>query len=423
MTEATPPVPARLIWALGLTQTVGYGTLYYSFGPLAPHLARSFGWPEATLFGVLAGSLLLGGLASPLAGGLADRFGAARVLALGSLAACLTLLFCALAGNGLVFCMALVGLELAAAFVLYPVAFAALAQASGAAAQRQIVHVTLIAGFASTVFWPITTALEQGLGWRGVYLVFAGLNLLVCAPIHLFLARHARRGAVLEGQRPVVLGCATPDNARRLLVLMVGGFALSGMLSAAVLMHMIPMLEALGLGSASVAVATLFGPAQVVSRVTNMGLGARLPQPVLAVIAAGLMPLGVVVLIVSAPSPIGAGAFAILFGFGSGLSSIVGGTLPLALFGNQGYGRRAGLINAGRQVAAAVAPFVFALLAAAMGSRMTLAALCAVDMLAVLAFASIAWQTRAAPVHPLATAAGQVAVRSALRGSSSAELR
>ncbi|MGV8854598.1 MAG: arsenite efflux MFS transporter ArsK [Devosia sp.] len=396
MSETAHPVPARLIWALGLTQTVGYGTLYYSFGPLAPQLAQSFGWPEATLFGVLVGSLLLGGLVSPLAGSLADRFGAGRVMGFGSLAAAVTLVLCGLAGNGIMFCLALLCLELAAAFVLYPVAFAALAQMSGAAAQRQIVHVTLIAGFASTVFWPITTALAQGLGWRGAYLVFAGLNLLVCAPIHLGLARHAKANHRQRGARPIVPGRATAHNARKLLLLMVGGFALSGMLSAAVLMHMIPMLEALGLGSASVAVATLFGPAQVVSRVTNMGLGARLPQPVLAVMAAGLMPLGVLVLVLSAPSPIGAGAFAILFGFGSGLSSIVGGTLPLMLFGNQGYGRRAGLINAGRQFAAALAPFLFALLAATLGSRTALATLCAVGGLAVLAFASIAWQMRVA---------------------------
>ena len=390
MNETAQRVPARLIWALGLTQTVGYGTLYYSFGPLVPQLAQGFGWPEATLFGVLAGSLLLGGLVSPLAGSLADRFGAARVLGLGSLAATLTLVLCGLAGDGLMFCLALLCLELAAAFVLYPVAFAALAQMSGAAAQRQIVHVTLIAGFASTLFWPLTTALEQGLGWRGTYLVFAGLNLLVCAPIHFMLARHARRGTALAGQQPVVSGRATPANGRALLLLMVGGFALSGMLSAAVLMHMIPMLEALGLGGASVAVASLFGPAQVVSRITNMGLGARLAQPLLAVIAAGLMPLGVLVLVTTAPSLIGAGVFAVLFGFGSGLSSIVGGTLPLMLFGSAGYGRLQGKVMAARLILSATAPFALAFAMAHIGTLWSLTITTALGACAIVAFVGIA---------------------------------
>nr|CAD6418754.1 MFS transporter [Rhizobium sp. Q54] len=61
-------VPARLIWALGLTQIVGYGTLYYSFGVLAPAMAEDFGISTDFVFGLLSGALLAGGALAPKAG-------------------------------------------------------------------------------------------------------------------------------------------------------------------------------------------------------------------------------------------------------------------------------------------------------------------------------------------------------------------
>lgn len=398
MTIPMPRAPAWLIWSLGLTQVIGYGTLYYSFGPLAPHLAEAFGWPEAALYGSLAASLLLGGAMAPLAGSLADRYGAGPIMAAGSSGAALALVLCALAPSGPAYVVALVTIEIAAAFVLYPLAFAALAQIAGAAAQRQIVHLTLIAGFASTLFWPLTTMLTAQLGWRGAYLAFAGLNLLVCVPLHGALARHVRQNATRGAVPPVSLGLARPEQARTLLWLMLAGFALIGVLNSSVLMHMVGMLAALGVGTSGVAVAALFGPAQVLSRLINMGWGSGLSQPWLAVIAAALMPLGALVLVTTAPSPIGAIAFAILFGLGSGLFSIVVGTLPLTLFGTAGYGKRLGVVNASRQLSSALAPFVFSLLATLLGTGHALAVTAAAALLAVAAFSCIGWQTRAGRV-------------------------
>ncbi|MBU1304828.1 MAG: arsenite efflux MFS transporter ArsK [Alphaproteobacteria bacterium] len=398
MTLTAPRAPGWLIWGLGLTQVVGYGTLYYSFGPLAPHLAASFGWPETALFGALAASLLLSGAIAPWAGRLADRHGAGPMMGLGSLAAALALVLCALAPSGPAFVGALFAIELAAAFVLYPLAFAALAQIAGAGAQRQIVHLTLIAGFASTLFWPLTSALVAQLGWRGTYLVFAGLNLVVCVPVHLALARHVRQSRAAGRVPTVTVGVAQPEQVRTLVWLMLAGFAMTGILASSVTLHMVGLLAGLGVGSAGVAVAALFGPAQVASRLINMGWGAGLPQPWLAVIAAGLMPLGVLVLVLTAPSPIGAMLFAVLFGLGSGLFSIVGGTLPLTLFGTQGYGQRLGMVNAGRQLASALAPFLFSLLASLLGTTPALLAAAGAGLLATLAFAGIGWQTRAGAI-------------------------
>ncbi len=123
---------------------------------------------------------------------------------------------------------------------------------------------------------------------------------------------------------------------------------------------MVPMVTAMGLGTAGLMISMLFGPAQVASRLTNMLFGGRLSQSMLAVIAAVLLPTGLMLLFATSPWLPGVIVFALLFGFGSGLSSIIGGTLPLELFGRTGYGARLGWVTAARQFSSAFAPFAFA---------------------------------------------------------------
>lgn len=379
--------PAAVVWALGLTQIIGYGTLYYSFSALAPAMALDFGWSEEWVYGALSGSLLIGGLLAPISGSWADRFGAARVMVWGSVAAALSLAACALSPNGPAFIAGLVAMEVASGFVLYATAFAALAQIAGQGAQRSITHLTLIAGFASTIFWPLTTMLHEYLSWREVYLAFAALTLAVCVPVHAWLAaqgKGARAARLTETIEDVPL--VPPGQEQWAQIVMLLGFALLGFMSSAVLVHMIPMLASLGLGAAGVFVTTLFGPAQVLSRLINMQFGRGMSPPALGVVAASLMPLALVVLVTTAPFLPGAAAFAVLFGLGSGLSSIVSGTLPLALFGRVGYGRRLGSVSSARLIVSSFAPVVFALVAGAMTTPATLWLVAGAGALSALCF-------------------------------------
>ncbi len=388
--------PAWAIWALGVTQIVGYGTLYYSFAILAPDMAAEFGLATQWVFGALSVALLLGSLLAPTAGKLADRHGAGRVMTLGSLAAALALTACALAPDRYSFVAALVAMELASCFVLYATAFVAIVQIGAVGAQRSITHLTLIAGFASTLFWPLTTFLHGHLDWREIYLVFAAANLLVCLPVHARLATLAAwraKPSVDAGSAVNHVPDATPldpDKARIAFLLMMAGFAVEGFILSAVLLHMVPLLAALGLGTAGVAAATLFGPAQVASRLVNMVFGGRLRQSVLAITAATLVAAGLATLLASSPMVIGIAAFVVLFGLGSGLTSIVGGTLPLEVFGRKAYGHHVGWMSAARQFTSAFAPFVFAVMMAGLTIPGALLVLTGTAVAGVLVFGALA---------------------------------
>jgi MFS family permease len=397
--------PALAVWALGVTQIIGYGTLFYSFAILAPAMSADLDLPEQWVFGALSLALFLGSLLAPTAGRMADRHGAGRVMTVGSAAAALALAACALAPERFSFVAALVAMELASCFVLYATAFVAIVQIGPVGAQRSITHLTLIAGFASTIFWPVTTWLHGFLDWRAVYFVFAGLNLLICLPIHAWLLGLSRRRQVLApglpASAPTLAQAAPLDPARTRIVflLMMAGFAIGGLVLSSVLIHMVPLLTALGLGAAGTLVATLFGPSQVASRLINMVFGGRLSQALLAVIATLLLAVGLAVLLATAPSLPGIAAFVVLFGLGSGLVSIVGGTLPLEMFGRQGYGSRVGWMSAARQFSSSFAPFLFALMMARTSVPVSIGALWVVAVLGVAVFTAICVAVRGRPAE------------------------
>ncbi|TBY57875.1 arsenite efflux MFS transporter ArsK [Rhizobium leguminosarum bv. viciae] len=389
-------IHAGLVSALGLTQIIGYGTLYYSFSILAPGMAKDLGVSIEQVFGIFSASLFVGGLSAPIIGKQMDRIGAAAVLTVGSGLSALTLLLCAWSPTILVFALGIVLLEVSSGMVQYQAAFATLVESDPKTAPRSITYLTLIGGFASTIFWPISAALMGYLSWREIYLIFALLNLVVCMPLHLWIMRK-RKSADAEGikqAREHVVGAIPPERRRGAMVVVSAAFAILGFTLASILAHMVPMLGTLGLGTAAVVIGSLFGPAQVLSRLINMIFGTRLSPPILAVISAGLMVVGITILGITGNSLAGAVAFAICLGLGSGINSIAQGSLPLYLFGSDGYGAVTGKMAAVRLATGAAAPFVFATAMAHFGIGLSLFAISALGVVGISAFVSVALSTK-----------------------------
>lgn len=293
----------------------------------------------------------------------AQRFG--RV---GSVVSALALVALAASQELFTFGLALAVVEIASALVLYDAAFAAIAQTVGAGrARRAITQITLFGGFASTIFWPLTHVLLQSMDWRSVYLAFAAIQVLVCLPIHVFaIGRPLVEASGADKAGEPVRPDEPPTLPRELhlqaMAWLVTSFCLSGFVFSAINVHWVSALEQTGVTAATaVAAGALMGPAQVGIRLLDMVIGPRVHPLMTAAIAAGLLLLALAVLMLSGASPVGVAAFAIFFGLGQGLTSIVRGTVPLALFGRAGYGARLGKIAAIRLVVTSVAPFVFAM--------------------------------------------------------------
>jgi MFS family permease len=369
---------AVVVGALGTTQTLAWGSSYYLPAILAEPIAEGLGLSRAVVFGVFSGSLLLSALLGPAVGRAIDNRGGRGVLVLSNLvlAAGLILLSLAQGVIGLAVAWAVLGVGMALG--LYDAAFATLAGLYGRAARGPITGITLIAGFASTIGWPLSAFLDASWDWRGACLTWAALNLLVCLPLNRLLIPRApppERAAEPEGSATVA-----PRGAMPILAFV---FAATWFVTGAMAAHLPRLFEIAGASStAAIAAAALVGPAQVAARLVEFGALRWIHPLVSARIAAALHPVGAGILAAfGAPAII---AFALFHGAGNGLLTIAKGTLPLAIFGPVGYGVRNGILAAPARAAQAASPLLFGVLidwlgvgALAISAGMSMAALLA----------------------------------------------
>lgn len=181
-----------LVWALGATTVVSYGTMQYFFGVLVVPMQRELGWSRALLSGAFSLSLLTSGLLGLPVGRLVDRHGARALMSLGSL----------LGGAGLVtlsqvrrpwqFYVLWSGvIALAMALTLYPVTFTVVTNWFWRRRGSALAVLTLVGGLASPIFIPLAGVLVEHIGWRSTLFVFGLIQLLVALPLHaLVLRRH-----------------------------------------------------------------------------------------------------------------------------------------------------------------------------------------------------------------------------------------
>ncbi len=351
-----------MIVALGITQIVGYGTLYYSFSVLAPVIAQDLGLALSWVYGGFSAALLIGGFGAPFVGRLIDRHGARVVMIVGSVVAAGSMLALSQAQGLLGLALGLLLIEAGTLLATYDSAFAVLTQSYGRArARRAITMMTLMGGFASTLFWPLTGWLMTDYGWRETLIIYAALHLVLCLPLHVSLPRANLTAPPDDAPTSAteILHAPLPPERHAGAVLLLGGsFALSGFVYAAATACWVILFQSMGHGSAAAVVAgTLMGPAQVAVRVLDMGFGQRLHPVTTALIAGGLLVVALAVLGLAPGMGIAGWAFAVMFGLSQGLVSIVRGAVPLALFGAAGFGARLGQLARLRMIAAATAPF------------------------------------------------------------------
>lgn len=366
-----------VVVVLGLTQTLAWASSYYIPAILADPIARDLGTSSTSVFAAFSASLLVAAAIGPRVGRTIDAIGGRRVLAVSNVVFAAGLSLLAVAHSQLVLWLAWLILGVGMGLGLYDAAFAALGRLYGQNARAAITGITLLAGFASTVGWPLTAWGVSEVGWRATCLGWAAAHLLIGLPLNRFLlpkitdpAGHA------EVARPHI-----PID--RTMVLLAIAMAAAWMVTAAMAAHLPRLLEAAGATSMqAIAAGALIGPAQVAARLFEVGVLGRFHPLLSGRLAAVAHPMGAAIL-----GLVGAGAasaFAILHGAGNGILTIARGTIPLAIFGPQNYGYRLGILGAPSRIAQAAAPLAFGLLIEKIGAWALLAS-SALSLMALLA--------------------------------------
>ena len=377
---------AATVCALGINQIISWGSFYYTIAVLGETMQRDLGVSQTLLFGAFTSSLFLSGLAAPMAGKLIDDRGGRMVLSLGSCIGAAALLLFATASGPITLVLASLMAGAAMAATLYDAAFASLNQIAGVSYRRAITAITLFGGFASTVFWPLSQVLLDAIGWRQTLIVYAGLQLLICLPLHWWLLPSHRVEAAPVNPLPDADAPAAVPAAD--YAWLAAAFALTTFVSSALLIHLISLLKSAGLNPKdAVFVAALIGPMQVIGRILEFTVARNIRPVMIGAVSFVLMLLSVIVLyFVQGLSPL-AFLFAALFGFSNGIMTIVRGTVPAVLFGRAGYGALLGKLARPAFIARAMAPVVFSVaMTAGMMQGNAILALAACAALSVVAY-------------------------------------
>ncbi|MDA0426504.1 MFS transporter [Stutzerimonas frequens] len=380
------PSRLRIVLALGSAQTLAWGSTYYLPAILAEPMASELGISTGNVFAAFSLALIVTAVLGPLSGKRIDHHGGRDVLALSSVVFALGLAVLGLANGPLMLWLGWLVIGIGMALGLYESAFSTLAGIYGRDARGTITGITLLAGFASTVCWPISGWLNAEFGWRATCLTWAGAHLLLGLPLNRLLIPVGVQPAPTAAEQAQTEG--RPD-AGSTMALLAFVFAATWFTSTAMAAHLPRLLQESGLSpAAAIAIAALVGPAQVGARCLEFVLLQRFHPLISARLAAIAHPIGAAgVMLAGAPATT---AFVLLHGGGNGILTIAKGTLPLAIFGPHGYGLRQGLLMVPARFAQALSPLVFALLIDDFGTR----ALWLSAGLGVLAYAALTFLQR-----------------------------
>ncbi|GAA4162045.1 MFS transporter [Gryllotalpicola daejeonensis] len=385
---AGAPTSRRLtgvLVALCATVVTSYGALFYAFAVLAPSIAGDTGWSQVAITTAFSVASLAGAACGIPVGRMLQRFGPRPVMVFGSALGAASVAVMALAPDFAIFACAWALIGVATAGLYYAPAFAALTAWFGARRVRAITTLTLAGGFASTIFAPFTAFLDGRLGWRGSYLVLAGILLVVTLPAHAIALRlpWQPQQAVARAPDRDVLGSP-------LFVLMASAGTVTAFVSYASLVALPVLLLGRGAAPALAAWAVgLAGAGQVGGRLVYPLLDHRLRPRTRAAFVFGLLAASLLAQsLVTGPEWLSV-AIAVVGGAARGLFTLVNATLPAELWGPERYPAISGVYQAPLAAAGGLAPGAGAAIAAVAGGYPALfeilAALAAVAVVIALA--------------------------------------
>jgi len=363
----------KMLAALGITQTVGYGVLFYAFAVYLVPMAADLRTSTATITGALTlGILTAAGAALPV-GRWLDRHGGRGLMTFGSILGTLALVGWSRVDSVAALYAVFAVIGVASAMVLYEPAFAVIVSVTSASRRAgALLAVTIVAGFASSIFIPLTGVLVATVGWRDSLLVLAVIHGAITIPLHALAVPNRRTAAAIDADSPAdresgraALRAAVRDSGFWLLVV---AFVTHGAAIVTVSVHLVAYLIELGHPpTLAAAVTGLLGVLSVTGRLVSTGLGRRWHTATVTAGVFAVQAAAVAALPWLGHDRVGAAVCVVLFGLGFGVATIARPALLADRYGTTGYATIAGALTLPVTLAKAAAPLAAAGLAVALG--------------------------------------------------------
>lgn len=340
---------------LSLGQLISWGTLYYGITFIAEPVRQETSWSLGRIFGAFSAGLLLAAMATPFAGRFLHRHGGRAVMSAGSLLAAIALAMVASSNSFLLFQAGWLLAGIAMSMTLYEAAFSTLREISAIDFRRGVGVITIVGGFASTLYWPLTYWLAGELGWRTTLLVYAAMHLLVCFPLHLSLNTAPFAAETGIGAEPI------PAASKRKIVLLAIAFALASLVTAAISTHAsLVMTDKQVQDWLAVAALALIGPMQVAGRIAELSVAHRVSPVATGMTALIVLTASLLLLQFMGHYTWLALGFALAYGAANGVMTVARGTILAELFDGKNYALMLGMISTPAMFARALGPVLTA---------------------------------------------------------------
>jgi predicted MFS family arabinose efflux permease len=355
-----------VVATLAITTTVGYGVLYYAFSALLAPMCLELRISGTTATGALTVSVLVSAMMAVPVGRWLDKHGGRGLMTAGSVLASVGVISWSQVQSAAQLYVVFVFIGIASAMVLYQPAFAVIVTIIPPPRRSNaLLSVTLVAGFANSIFVPLTGQLIQSLGWHHALLVLAAA-VTATVPLH---------GIVLRGTGPAVISASrrSPGSPARVLRdkgfwLIAAAFVLHNAALAVIAVHLVIYLTRLGHPPTVAAGLTgLLGVLSVTGRVVTTIAKRWLPITVITATVMLLQGIAIGVLPFIGRTVIGAALSLLLFGLGFGIASVATPTILLDRYGDGGYATIAGILATPTTISRATAPLGAAALATTIG--------------------------------------------------------
>ena len=376
---------ATAVWLLAVGQTLTYAALYYAFAALLPDLEIATGWSKAQLAAGPTCAFLVTAVLTPFTGRLVDRGWGGELLIWMPMLGAVALVGLSFTQTPYAWIAGWLVIGVAQAGSFYETCFAFLTRRLGDGARGAITKVTLVAGFASTLSFPLGHAIGRAFGGQAALAAFAVLIILGSVPVNMLGVARLRRlqGAKLArpDAEPGVLAAAVRKPA---FWAMAAIFGLTYVTHSVLITYALVLFEDRGAPEAmAVLAASCIGPAQVAGRLGLLLNEARVDNGRAMVWSLAAIVLASGLLWAAGIEPLLIFAFAVMQGVGIGLCSILRPVLLAQMLGRRGFGAISGAVAVAPILGTAVGPVFGAMLLANGGFTAVYAACLAMSFAAL----------------------------------------
>lgn len=353
----------RVVWPIAIAETIVWAAMFYIFPALLLQWERDLGWSKAELSGAFSLALLISALLAPVAGRLIDR-GHGAYLFTGSavFGACLLGLLSQVTELWQ-FYLIWMGIGLAMSGSLYEATFAILTSTMGTLARRAIITVTLIAGFAGTLSFPMTQLFVTRIGWQGAVACWGLFILFLAVPLIWVGSRSATQHAIYTPPTVEARSEKVYNILRNgIYWLLAISFALIALDHNVLLTHLLPLLDEQGIApGVAVLAASMIGPMQVFGRIGMVTVESRIKTIHIFATCFVLMAFAALALSALSFTPLLLALFVLFQGAGYGVTSIMRPVIIADFLGRKDFGVVSGLLAIPFLLTAASAPTIAAL--------------------------------------------------------------